>query len=107
MPHYKEVPVHRARERVFQRPHPEHAVDLGRGGDDAHAQRITDGLAAHQPVLGDGEVVGAVDVFEGLDLVLRTEEEFGGVRAALRELDEGAFGVPAKERSRARFYSRF
>ena len=26
---YDEVPVHRARERVFQRPHPEHAVDLG------------------------------------------------------------------------------
>lgn len=71
-----------------------HAVDLGRGGDDAHA----DVLVAHEPVLVHREVVGAVDFLEGLDVLLCGEEELRLVRAALGELDEGALGVPAEER---------
>ena len=56
---------------------PEDAVDLGGSGDDTDAD-----VAAHEPVLGDGEVVRAIDVFERLDLLFGGEEELRLVCAA-------------------------
>ena len=79
-----------------------HSVDLRGGSDHAHADRVVVALTAHEPVLSDGEVLRAIDLLERLELVLRGEEELGRMRAALRELDERALGVPAEEGRRVR-----
>ena len=75
-----------------------HTVDLGRGGDYAHADGLVVRLAAHEPIFGHGEVVCAIDLLKRLDLLLGWEQELRLVRAALGELDEGSLGVPAEER---------
>ena len=72
------------------------AVDLRRGSNHTHPDRVLR-VPGHEPVLALGEVLPAVDVLERLDLLLGGDEELRGVRAALRELDEGALGVPAEE----------
>ena len=78
------------------------AVDLGCGGDDAYTNRLVLALAMHEPILRDGEVVCAVDLFERLDLLLRREQELGGVCATLSQLDERTFCMPSEERRRVR-----
>ena len=79
-----------------------HTVDLRGGSDDANTNGLAFGLAAHEPVLGDSEVVGAVNFFEGLHFLLGWEQELRGMGTALGELNEGPFRVPAKEGGRVR-----
>lgn len=73
------------------------SINFRSGGDDAHANRLIMRLSAHQPVFGDGEIIGTVHFLEGFDLFLRRKEELGLVCATLGELDEGALCVPAEK----------
>ena len=70
------------------------ALDLRRGGNDAHADVVPLG---HEPVFLVNEVRGAVYLLEGGEVVLRWDQEPRVVCATLGHLDEGAFGVPPED----------
>lgn len=78
------------------------AFYLWGGGDYTDADRVVVALARHEPILSDRKVLLAINLIERLQPVLGRKEELRCVRAALRELYEGALGMPTEKSGRFR-----